>query len=216
MRQAGGQVVGSVRAPFPTSDFSSYLLRAQASKADVIGLANAGTDTINAIKQAGEFGVTQGGQRLAILLMLINDVKALGLSAAQGLVFTAATYWDLNDGTRAFAKRFAARRGGTVPNMAQAGVYASIMHYLKAVAATNSKDAGTVMAAMKSTPTEDVFFGRGSIRADGRALHDMYLVEVKKPSESKADWDFYKILSRIPAEQAFRPLAEGGCPLIAK
>ena len=212
--EAGGQIAGTVRAPFPTSDFSSYLLRAQGSKADVIALANAGTDTINTIKQSGEFGIVQGGQKLAILLMLINDVKALGLPAAQGLVFTAATYWDLSDETRAFSARFAARHGGRMPNMVHAGVYASISHYLKAVAQKGTKDSASVMAAMKEMPTKDIFFGDGSVRADGRAMHDMYLVQVKTPTESKKDWDFYKILSRIPAEQAFRPIGEGGCPLV--
>jgi branched-chain amino acid transport system substrate-binding protein len=181
----GGKVIGSVKTPFPGTDFSSFLLQAQASKAKVIGLANAGGDTINSIKQAGEFGITQAGQTLAGLLVFINDVHALGLKTAQGLVLTSSFYWDLNDGTRAFSKRFGERAGGKMPSMVQAGVYASILHYLKAVEALKSKDSQQVMAKMKEMPTDDPLFGKGYIRADGRKIHDMYLFEVKKPGESK-------------------------------
>jgi branched-chain amino acid transport system substrate-binding protein len=213
IKAAGGEVVGSVKHPFPGQDFSSFLLQAQSSGAQVIGLANAGGDTINSIKQAAEFGITQGGQKLAGLLIFITDVHALGLQTAQGLVLTEAFYWDKDDGTRAFAKRFAERNGGKMPSMVQAGVYASVLHYLKAVEATKSKDPKVVMAKMKEMPTDDPLFGKGKIRADGRHIHDMYLVEVKKPEESKGPWDYYKILATIPADQAFRPLDQGGCPL---
>jgi len=214
VKAAGGQVVGSVRTPFPASDFSSFLLQAQSSGAKVIGLANAGGDTINAIKQASEFGITQGGQSLAGLLIFISDVHALGLQAAQGLVLTEAFYWDLNDGTREWSKRFAERSGGKMPTMVHAGVYASVLHYLKAVDALKGKDPEKVIAKMKETPTEDPLFGKGQVRADGRVIHDMYLFEVKKPDESKGPFDYYKLLATIPADQAFRPLSEGGCPLV--
>ncbi len=210
----GGTVVDSVNVPFPATDFSSFLLQAQASKADVIGLANAAGDTVNAIKQASEFGLTQGGQKLAGLLVFLSDVHALGLEAAQGLSLTEAFYWDLNEGTRAWSRRFAARNGGKMPTMVQAGVYAGLMHYLKAVDALKSKDATAVLAKMKETPTDDPLFGRGSIRVDGRTLHDMYLFEVKTPAESKGPYDYYKLVSTIPAAEAFRPLNEGGCPLV--
>lgn len=210
----GGEVVGAVRHPFPGTDFSSYLLQAQASGADVIGLANAGGDTVNAIKQAAEFGITQAGQSLAGLLIFITDVHALGLETAQGLVLTEAFYWDMNDQTRAWSTRFAAENDGKMPTMVQAGVYASVMHYLKAVAATGGKDATAVMAEMKATPTDDVLFGKGEIRADGRATHDMYLFRVKTPAESKGPWDYYNLLATIPAADAFRPLADGGCDLV--
>lgn len=211
---AGGEVVGSVNVPFPGTDFSSYLLQAQASGADVIGLANAGGDTVNSIKQAAEFGITQGGQSLAGLLIFITDVHALGLETAQGLVLTEAFYWDLNDQTRAWSKRFAELGNGSMPTMVHAGVYASVLHYLKAVESTGSKDASVVMAAMKATPTEDPLFGKGMIRADGRQIHDMYLFEVKKPEESKGPWDYYNLLATIPAADAFRPMADGGCSLV--
>ncbi|MCW6508354.1 ABC transporter substrate-binding protein [Lichenifustis flavocetrariae] len=211
---AGGTVVDSVNVPFPATDFSSFLLQAQASHADVVGLANAGGDTVNAIKQASEFGLTQGGQKLAGLLVFISDVNALGLEAAQGLNLTEAFYWDLNDGTREWSKRFAARHGGKMPTMVQAGVYAGLLHYLKAVDALKSKDAAAVLAKMKATPTDDPLFGRGSIRVDGRTLHDMYLFQVKTPSESKGPWDYYKLIQTVPAADAFRPLGEGGCPLV--
>lgn len=212
--KAGGKVVGSVRHPFPSSDFSSFLLQAQASKAKVIGLANAGADTTNAIKQAGEFGIVEGGQNLAGLLIFISDVHALGLKAAQGLILTEAFYWDLNDGTRAWSKRFQEKHGGKMPTMVHAGVYASVLHYLKAVDAAKSKDAAQVMAKMKEMPSDDPLFGKGQIRADGRHVHDMYLFEAKKPEESKGAWDYYKLLATIPAAEAFKPLAEGGCPLV--
>jgi branched-chain amino acid transport system substrate-binding protein len=212
--KAGGKVLGSVRHPLSTSDFSSFLLQAQSSKAKVIGLANAGGDTVNSIKQAAEFGITQGGQTLAGLLVFITDVKSLGLPTAQGLMLTESFYWDMNDGTRAFAKRFAERNGGKMPSMVQAGVYSGLLHYLKAVEATKSKDAAVVIAKMKEMPTDDPLFGKGKVRVDGRKIHDMYLFEVKKPAESKGEWDLYKVLETIPAEQAFRPLSEGNCPLV--
>ncbi len=214
--KAGGKVVGSVKHPLNSSDFSSFLLRAQASKAKVIALANAGSDTINAIKQAAEFGITQGGQALAGLLIFSSDVKALGLKAAQGLVLTEAFYWDQTDATRAFSKRFAEKFNGKMPTSAQAGVYSSVLHYLKAVAALKSKDSDKVMAKMKEMPIDDVLFGKGKIREDGRAIHEMYLYQVKKPEESKGEWDIYKVLATIPAEEAFRPMDQGNCPLVAK
>jgi branched-chain amino acid transport system substrate-binding protein len=210
----GGKILGSVRTPFPASDFSSFLLQAQGSGAKVIGLANAGGDTISAVKQASEFGITQGGQKLAALLIYETDVHSLGLKVAQGLVLTTAFYWDLNDGTRTFSKRFAEKMGGQMPTMNQAGTYAGLLHYLKAVAATKSKDAQTVMAWMKANPPDDPLFGKGTIRVDGRKIHDMYLFEVKKPAESKGEWDLYKLLATIPGSEVFRPLNEGGCPFI--
>ncbi|WDR06311.1 ABC transporter substrate-binding protein [Devosia rhodophyticola] len=210
----GGEVVGAVRHPFPGTDFSSYLLQAQASGADVIGLANAGGDTVNAIKQAAEFGITQAGQKLAALLIFITDVHALGLETAQGLVLTESFYWDMNDQTRAWSKRFAEQNGGNMPTMVHAGVYASVLHYLKAVEATGGKDTTAVMAKMKEMPTDDPLFGKGEIRADGRHIHDMYLFQVKSPEESKGPWDYYKLLATIPAKDAFRPLADGGCDLV--
>jgi branched-chain amino acid transport system substrate-binding protein len=214
--KAGGKVVGSVKHPLNSSDFSSFLLRAQASKAKVVALANAGSDMINTIKQAAEFGLTQGGQSLAGLLIFSSDVKALGLQAAQGLVLTEAFYWDQTDATRAFSKRFAEKFNGKMPTSAQAGVYSSVLHYLKAVTAAKSKDSDAVMAKMKELPIDDALFGKGSVRPDGRAIHDMYLYQVKKPSESKSEWDIYKVLATIPANEAFRPMDQGGCPLVAK
>jgi branched-chain amino acid transport system substrate-binding protein len=212
----GGKVIGGVKTPFPGTDFSSFLLQAQASKAKVIGLANAGGDTVNSIKQASEFGITQGGQALAGLLVFAPDIKALGLKIAQGLVLSETFYWDHNEQTRAWSKRFGERMGGKMPNMTNAGVYAGVLHYLKAVEALKSKDAQKVMAKMKETPTDDTLFGKGVIRADGRKIHDAFLFEVKKPSESKGEWDLYKTLATIPGDQAFRPLNEGGCPLVNK
>jgi branched-chain amino acid transport system substrate-binding protein len=209
----GGKVLGKVRHPFPGQDFSSFLLQAQASKAKIIGLANAGGDTINSIKGAAEFGIVKGGQNLAGLLVFITDVHALGLQTAQGLIFTESFYWDLNPQTRAFAKRFAAANGGKYPSMVQAGVYSSVLHYLKAVEAAKTDDGTKVIAQMKAMPTDDPLFGKGSIRKDGRKLHPAYLVEVKKPSESKGPYDYYKIRATIPADQAFRPEKEGGCNL---
>ncbi|ODT15740.1 MAG: ABC transporter permease [Kaistia sp. SCN 65-12] len=214
VQKAGGKVLGAVRTPFPGSDFSSFLLQAQASKAKVIGLANAGGDLINSVKQASEFGITQGGQKLAGLLTFISDVHSLGLQAAQGLVLTESFYWDRDDQTRAWSERFAKLHGGKKPTMVHAGVYSGLIHYLKAVEATKSKDAATVMAKMKGMPTDDPLFGKGSIRPNGRKIHDMYLYEVKKPAESKGPWDYYKQISILPAEQAFQPLAETGCPLV--
>ena len=214
--KAGGKVLGGVRTPFPGTDFSSFLLQAQSSKAKVIGLANAGGDTINSIKQASEFGITKGGQNLAGMLMFITDVHSLGLNTAQGLIFTTSFYWDLNDQTRAWAKRFAAANGGKYPTMVQAGVYASVLHYLKAVDAGKTDDGTKVVAKMKELPTDDPLFGKGTIRADGRKIHPAYLFEVKKPSESKGPWDYYKLRATIPADQAFRPMDQGDCPLVAK
>jgi branched-chain amino acid transport system substrate-binding protein len=212
----GGKVLGKVRHPLNTQDFSSFLLQAQASKAKVIGLANAGGDTTNAIKQGAEFGIVKGGQNFAGLLVFLTDVHALGLQTAQGLVFTETFYWDLNDRTRAFAKRFAERNRGIHPTMIHAGVYAGVTHYLKAVEALKSDDGTKVIAKMKEIPTDDPLFGKGTIRVDGRKIHPAYLVEVKKPSESKAPWDYYKIRATIPADQAFRPLDQGECPLVKK
>src|SRR5262247_2606717 len=212
----GGKVLGKVRHPLSTQDFSSFLLQAQASKAKVIGLANAGADTTNAIKQAAEFGIVKGGQSLAGLLVFITDVHALGLPTAQGLIFTETFYWDLNDKTRAFGKRFAERDKGIHPTMIHAGVYSAVTHYLKAVEALKSDDGTKVIAKMKEMPTDDPLFGKGIIRADGRKIHPAYLVEVKKPAESKAPWDYYKIRATIPADQAFRPLDQGECPLVKK
>jgi branched-chain amino acid transport system substrate-binding protein len=214
--KSGGKVLGKVRHPFPTSDFSSFLLQAQASKAKIIGLANAGADTINAIKQGAEFGIVRGGQQFAGLLVFISDVHALSLERAQGLVLTEAFYWDLNDKTRAWSKRFAERHQGAMPTMVQAGVYSAVLHYLKAVDALKSDDGTKVIAKMKEMPTDDSLFGKGTIRADGRKIHPMYLFEVKKPAESKGRWDYYKVRATIPAEEAFRPIAEGECPLVKK
>jgi branched-chain amino acid transport system substrate-binding protein len=214
--KTGGKVLGKVRHPLNTQDFSSFLLQAQASKAKIIGLANAGGDTTNAIKQGAEFGITRGGQNFAGLLVFLTDVHALGLEKAQGLIFTETFYWDLNDRTRAFAKRFADRNRGIHPTMIHAGVYAGVTHYLKAVEALKSDDGTKVIARMKELPTDDPLFGKGAIRADGRKIHPAYLVEVKKPAESKYPWDYYKIRATIPAEQAFRPLDQGGCELVKK
>jgi branched-chain amino acid transport system substrate-binding protein len=212
----GGKVLGKVRHPLNTQDFSSFLLQAQASKAKVIGLANAGGDTTNSIKQAAEFGIVKGGQSLAGLLVFLSDIHALGLPTAQGLIVTNTFYWDLNDQTRAWSKRFAALNGGKYPTMVQAGSYAAVLHYLKAVEALKSDDGTKVVAKMKEMPTDDPLFGKGSIRVDGRKIHPAYLVEVKKPSESKGPYDYYKIRATIPADQAFRPLADGDCPLVKK
>jgi branched-chain amino acid transport system substrate-binding protein len=212
----GGKVLGKVRHPLNTSDFSSFLLQAQSSKAKIIGLANAGGDTTNSIKQAAEFGIVKGGQNLAGLLVFITDVHALGLPTAQGLIFTESFYWDMNDRTRAFAKRFAERDRGIHPTMIHAGVYSAVLHYLKAVEALKGDDGTRVIAKMKDTPTDDPLFGKGTIRADGRKVHPMYLFEVKQPSESKGAWDYYKTRATIPADQAFRPVDQGDCPLVKK
>ncbi|MGI6854604.1 ABC transporter substrate-binding protein [Mesorhizobium sp. 1B3] len=214
VKAAGGEVLGAVRHPFPGQDFSSFLLQAQSSGAQVVGLANAGGDTINSIKQASEFGITQGGQALAALLFFITDVHALSLNTAQGLVLTSPFYWDLNDGTREWSERFQKQNDGQKPTMIEAGVYSSVLHYLKAVDALDSKDTAKVMEWMKANPADDPLFGKGEIRADGRKIHPMYLFRVKKPDQSKGDWDYYEKLQEIPADQAFRPLADGGCSLV--
>jgi branched-chain amino acid transport system substrate-binding protein len=214
--KSGGKVLGKVRHPLNTQDFSSFLLQAQASKAKIIGLANAGGDTTNSIKQAAEFGIVKGGQNLAGLLVFLTDIHGLGLDKAQGLIFTETFYWDMNDQTRAFAKRFAAANRGIYPTMIHAGVYSGLLHYLKAVEALKSDDGSKVIARMKATPTDDQLFGKGTIRADGRKIHPAYLFEVKKPAESKGPWDYYKVRATIPADQAFRPMAQGDCPLVAK
>jgi len=211
----GGQVLGGVLHPLNTQDFSSFLLQAQASKAKIIGLANAGGDTINAIKQGAEFGITAGGQNFAGLLVFINDVQALGLKTAQGLILTETFYWDMNDATRAWTKRWQAERPGKFPAMTVAGVYAETLHYLKAVAALKSAaDGKAVVAKMKDLPTDDPLFGKGYIRADGRKIHPAYLFEVKKPEESKYPGDVYKLRATAPAEEAFRPLKDGNCPMV--
>src|ERR1700687_5660971 len=208
----GGKVLGKVRHPLNTQDFSSFLLQAQASKAKIIGLANAGGDTTNSIKQAAEFGIVKGGQNLAGLLVFLTDIHALGLPTAQGLIVTNTFYWDSNDQTRAWAKRFAGLNGGKYPTMVQAGVYSALTHYFKAVEALKNDDGTKVVAKMKEMPTDDPLFGKGTIRADGRKIHPAYLVEVKKPSESKYPWDYYKIRATIPADQAFRPIDQGESP----
>jgi len=214
--KAGGKVVGKVRHPLNTQDFSSFLLQAQASKAKIIGLANAGGDTTNAIKQGAEFGIVRGGQNFAVLLVFITDVHSLGLPTAQGLIMTETFYWDMNDKTRAFAKRFAERDRGIHPTMIHAGVYSAVTHYLKAVEALKSDDGTKVIAKMKELPTDDPLFGKGTIRPDGRKVHPAYLFEVKKPNESKGAWDYYKLRATIPTEQAFRPVDQGECPLVVK
>src|ERR1700730_6962219 len=211
----GGKVLGRVRHPFPATDFSSFLLQAQASKAKIIGLANAGADTVNSIKQASEFGIVRGGQKLAALLAFITDVHALGLQASQGLIMTEAWDWDLNDANREFAKKFAPQNKGIYPTMVHAGVYSAVTHYLKAVEALKSDaDGKAIVAKMKELPTDDKLFGKGTVRADGRKIHPMYLMEVKTPTESKGPWDYFKVRATIPADEAFRPLAEGGCPWV--
>ncbi len=215
VKASGGKVLGSVKVPMGTSDYSSFLLQAQASKAKIIGLANAGADTINSIKQASEFGIVKGGQKLAGLLVFITDVHGLGLQTAQGLQLTETFYWDHDDGTRAWSKRFAAASNGKEPTMVQAGVYAGLLHYLKAIDAIQEvKDGVKVVNEMKKLPTDDPLFGKGMIRVDGRKIHPAYLFEVKKPSESKGPWDYYKLQQTIPADKAFRPLNEGGCYLV--
>jgi branched-chain amino acid transport system substrate-binding protein len=217
VKASGGKVLGSVRHPLNTADFSSFLLQAQSSKAKIIGLSNAGGDMVSSIKQAAEFGIVRGGQKLAGLLVFISDVHALGLRAAQGLVFTEAFYWDLNDQTRAWSKRFAEKHGGKMPGMAHAGNYGSVLHYLKAVAALKSDaDGRAVVAKMKELPTDDPAFGKGTIREDGRKIHPMYLFEAKSPDQSKGAWDYYKLVATIPAAEAFRPLEQGDCPLVKK
>ena len=215
----GGKVVGSVRHPINTSDFSSFLLQAQSSKAKVVGLANAGGDTTNAIKQASEFGIVAGGQKLAALLLFINDVHSLGLKTAQGLTFTESFYWDMNDQTREWSRRLQKLSPkGTMPSMTVAGLYSGVLHYLKTleVMGGNPHDGAKVVAKMKELPTDDILFGKGTIRADGRKMLPAYLFEVKKPEESKYPWDYYKRIATIPAEEAARPLSESECPLVKK
>jgi len=214
VEEAGGKVLGAVRHPFPGQDFSSFLLQAQGSGAKVIGLANAGADTTNSIKQAREFGITQAGQSLAGLLIFITDVHALGLETAQGLVLTESFYWDLSDDTREWSKRFAEAHNGNMPTMVHAGVYSAVLHYLKAVEALGSKESDAVVSKMKEMPTEDPLFGKGEVRQDGRKIHDLYLFRVKSPDQSTGPWDYYETLATIPADQAFRPMEEGGCPLV--
>ncbi|HEV2510297.1 ABC transporter substrate-binding protein [Bosea sp. (in: a-proteobacteria)] len=214
VKSVGGQVAGAVRAPANTADFSSFLLQAQASKAQVIGLATAGADTQNAIKQAAEFGVTQSGQKLATLLLAINEVHALGLKATSGIMLASPFYWDLDDDTRAFSKRFFARHKA-MPSLYQAGVYSAVAHYLKGVKAANSDSAAPVMAKMRELPIDDFMTKGGKLRADGRVVRDMYLFEVKSPEESKAPWDYYKMVRKVPGDEAFRPLAGSPCPLVS-
>jgi len=213
VKAAGGQVLGSVKHPLNTADFSSFLLQAQASKAKIIGLANGGGDTINAIKQAGEFGIVAGGQNLAAIVMFISDVHSLGLKQAQGLIITEAYYWDLNDTTRAFGRRFF-DRVKRMPTMNQAATYSATLHYLKAAQAAGTKDTRPVLAKMRETPVKDAFTDHGVLREDGRMVHSMFLFQVKTPAESKGPWDYYKLLAEVPGDQAFRPLKDGGCPLV--
>jgi branched-chain amino acid transport system substrate-binding protein len=217
VRENGGKVLGKVRHPWPTtSDFSSFLLEAQTSHARVIGLANAGRDMSNTIEQGTRLGIVQRGQHFAALLMFLTDAHGLGLNKAQGLMLSESFYWDLNDQTRAWSTRFARRHWGAMPTMAQAGVYSAVLHYLKAVDALKSDDGTRVIAKMKAMPTDDPLFGKGIIRQDGRKIHPMYLFEVKKPSESNGPWDFYKLRATIPADEAFRPMDQGECPLVKK
>jgi branched-chain amino acid transport system substrate-binding protein len=213
VKESGGKVLGDVRHPLNSSDFSSFVLQAQASKAKVVALANAGGDTTNALKQASEFGITKGGQKLIALLMEITDAHSLGAKEAQGLIVTDAFYWDMNDETRAFSKRFN-EKVGHMPTMIQAGLYSATMHYLKAIEAIGTDEAPKVMAQMRATPVNDFFAHDGKIRIDGRMVHDMYLFEVKKPEESKGEWDLYKLIATVPGDEAFRPLDKGGCPLV--
>jgi len=214
----GGKVLGAAKHPLNNADFSSFLLQAQSSKAKIIGLANAGGDTTNAIKQAAEFGIVKGGQKLAGMLLFVTDINALGLETAQGLNFTETFYWDMNDQTRAFSKRFMEKFKKNPPTMVQAGVYSSLIHYFKALEALggNPHDGRAVVAKMKELPTDDPLFGKGSIRVDGRKIHPAYLFEVKKPSESKYPWDYYKLIATIPADEAFIPLEKSACPMVKK
>ncbi|MCF1503745.1 ABC transporter substrate-binding protein [Afifella sp. H1R] len=215
VKENGGEVLGSVNHPLSTSDFSSFLLQAQASGADVIGLANAGGDTTNAIKQANSFGIVQGGQKLAALLGFITDVDALGLDVAKGLTLTTGFYWDRTDETREFADRFAEKMNGQKPTMVQAGVYSAVTHYLKAVDEIDDDGGEAVVTQMKKMPINDFFAENGKIREDGRMVHDMYLVEVKGPDESKGKWDYYNIVKTIPGDEAFQPLDKGSCKLVS-
>jgi branched-chain amino acid transport system substrate-binding protein len=213
VRAAGGKVLGSARHPLNTADFSSFLLQAQASKAKIVGMANGGSDTINTIKQASEFGIVAGGQNLAGIVMFISDIHSLGLKLAQGLIITEAYYWDLNDRTRAFGKKFFDRMK-RMPTMNQAATYSATLHYLNAVKAAGTRDTKAVLAKMRETPVRDAFTDNGTLREDGRMVHSMFLFEVKKPEESKGAWDYYKLMAEVPGEQAFRPLKDGGCPYL--
>ena len=213
VKAGGGSVLGEVRHPFPSSDFSSYVLQAQGSGAEVIALANAGSDTVNALKTASQFGVAQAGQKLAGMVVFLNDIHAMGLDVTQGLMLTTGWYWDMNDETRAWAQRYY-ERFKRMPGMSQAGIYSATMHYLNAIKATGSDDAKTVRAQMAATPVNDMLAKGGKIREDGRMVHDMYLAQVKTPAESKGEWDLYRIVSTIPGEQAYRPLAESQCRLV--
>lgn len=213
IKRTGGTVLGSVRAPYNTADFSSYLLQAQSSGAKVIGLANGGADTINSVKQAAEFGIVRGGQKLAGMLLFLTDVHSIGLKLAQGLMLTSAFYWDLDDQTRAWSKRFYARNG-RMPTMTQAGTYGAVTHYLKAVKAAGTKQSEAVMAEMRKLPVNDFMTRNGVVRQDGRVVRDMFLFQVKTPEESKSEWDLYTPLATVPGDQAFRPMSEGGCPLV--
>ena len=215
IEQSGGKVLGAVYHPINTSDFSSFLLQAQASKAQIVGLANAGADTINAIKQGSEFGIVAGGQKFAALLMFITDVHSLGLKVAQGLQYTSAFYWDMDDASRAFSKRFF-ERIHHMPTMVQAGVYSATHHYLEAVQAVGAKDPDKVMAKMRETPINDFMTKNGKLRIDGRVVRDMYLLQVKTPEESKGPWDYVTVVQRVPGDDAYRPLDQGGCPLVKK
>jgi branched-chain amino acid transport system substrate-binding protein len=212
----GGKVLGSVRHPLNTADFSSFLLQAQSSKAKVIGMANAGGDTQNTIKQAAEFGIGKGGQSLAGLLVFLTDVHSVGLEKAQGMYLTTGWYWDSSDETRKWAQRFYDRHKKRMPTMVQAGVYSGVMHYLKAVQAAGTDDTDAVMAKMRATPVNDMFAKNGVVRADGLMQHDMYLAQVKKPSESKREWDYYRIVATIPGDKAYKPLSQSECPLLKK
>jgi branched-chain amino acid transport system substrate-binding protein len=214
---SGGKVLGGVKHPLKTPDFSSFLLQAQNSGAKVIGLANAGGDTTNAIKQAAEFGIVAKGQKLASLLVFISDINALGLETAHGLTLSESFYWDRDDKTRAWSQKFADKHKGAMPTMVQAGVYSSVLHYLKAIAELKSaKDGKAVVAKMEAMPTDDPLFGKGTIDGNGRKRHSMYVYEVKTPAESKAKWDYYKLIREVPADQAFRAPADSGCPLLQK
>jgi branched-chain amino acid transport system substrate-binding protein len=213
VKAAGGKILGSARHPLNNADFSSFLLQAQSSKAKIIGMANGGGDTINTIKQAAEFGIVAGGQKPAGIVMFISDIHSLGLKMANGLIITEAYYWDLNDRTRAFGKKFY-ERTKRMPTMNQAATYSATLHYLKAVKAAGTKDTKTVLAKMREMPVRDAFTDNGFLREDGRMVHSMFLFEVKKPEESKAPWDYYKVLAEVPGDQAFRPLKDGGCPLV--
>ncbi|UEM20025.1 ABC transporter substrate-binding protein [Skermanella mucosa] len=215
VKAAGGEVLGAVRHPLNTADFSSFLLQAQGSGAQVVGLANAGTDTTTAIKQAAEFGIVQGGQQLAGLLLVLSDVHSLGLETAQGLVLTTGFYWDMDDEARAWSQRYFERMN-RMPNMVQAGVYSSVMHYLKAIDAAGTDEGKVVAAKMKELPIKDMFARNGDVREDGRMVHDMYLARVKAPSDSKKPWDYYEIVRTIPGAEAYLPLAQSQCPLVKK